>query len=79
MCDNVASNAALHSKNEEEEEEEHVHVNSSHKSYFIDLLAWWLPVNDSVVDVLSIRQVATLLYNVTINVVTCVMRLVFVA
>ena len=53
-----------------EEEEEEEDVNSSHKSYFIDLFARWLPVNDSVVDVLSIRQVATLLYNVTINIVT---------
>ena len=33
----------------------HVHVNSIHKSYFIDLLARWLQVNDNVVDILAIR------------------------
>ena len=33
----------------------HVHVNSSHKSYFIDVLARWLQVNGNVVDILAIR------------------------
>ena len=33
----------------------HVHVNSIHKSYFIDPLARWLQVTDNVVDILAIR------------------------